>query len=53
METLKQANYAIKTESVKNRTACSERIKKQSVPPKILKFLQIIGMIFFYVFLIF
>ena len=38
METLKQANYAIKTESVKNRTACSERIKEHtSVPPKIRK----------------
>ena len=38
METLKQANYAIKTESVKNRTACSEKIKKHNyVPPKILK----------------
>ena len=38
METLKQANYAIKTETVKNRTACSERTKKHtSVPPKILK----------------
>jgi hypothetical protein len=38
METLKQANFAIKTESVKNRTACSERFKNHaSVPPKILK----------------
>ena len=38
METLKQANYAPKTESVKNRTACSERFKNHtSVPPKILK----------------
>ena len=38
METLKQANYASKTESVKNRTACSERIKMHtSVAQKILK----------------
>ena len=38
METLKQANYAPKTEYIKNRTACSERFKKHtSVPPKILK----------------
>lgn len=39
METLKQVNYAKKkTESVKNRTACSERIKKHtSIPPKTLK----------------
>ena len=38
METLKQANYALKTESVKDRTACSERFKNHtSVPPKILK----------------
>jgi hypothetical protein len=38
METLKQANYAIKTESVKNRIACSERFKNHtSVTPKILK----------------
>ena len=38
METLKQANYESKTESVKNRTACSERFKNQTyVPPKILK----------------
>jgi hypothetical protein len=38
METLKQANYAKKTESVKNRTACSEQIKNHTyVPPKILK----------------
>ena len=38
METLKQANYALKTESVKNRTACSERFKNHNyVPPKILK----------------
>ena len=38
METLKLANYAPKTESVKNRAACSERFKNHtSVPPKILK----------------
>ena len=38
METQKQANYAPKTESVKNRTACSGRFKNQTyVPPKILK----------------
>ena len=38
METLKQANYAPKTESVKNRIACSERFKIHTyVPPKILK----------------
>jgi hypothetical protein len=37
METLKQANYAPKTESVKNRTACSERFKNHTfVPQKIL-----------------
>jgi hypothetical protein len=27
METLKQAKYALKTESVKNRTACSGELK--------------------------
>ena len=38
METLKQANYSSKTESVKNRIACSERFKNHTfVPPKILK----------------
>ena len=38
METLKQANYESKIESVKNRTACSKRFKNHtSVPPKILK----------------
>jgi hypothetical protein len=38
METLKQANYAIETEYVKNRTACSERFKNHTfVPPKIVK----------------
>ena len=38
METLKQANYAPKTESVKNITACGEQFKNHtSVPPKILK----------------
>ena len=41
METLKQANYAPKTESFKNRTACSERFKNNtSVPQKILKNLE-------------
>ena len=34
METLKQANYALKTESVKNRTTCSERIKKHTFVPQ-------------------
>ena len=38
METLKQANYALKKEPVKNRTICNERFKNHtSVPPKILK----------------
>ena len=38
METLKQANYAPKTESVKNRTACSKLFKNYTyVPQKILK----------------
>ena len=38
METLKQANYAPKTESVKNRTACIERFKNHTyVPSKIMK----------------
>ena len=37
METLKQPNYAPKTESVKNRTACSKRFNNHTyVPPKIL-----------------
>ena len=30
METLKQANYASKTESVKNRKTCSERFKNHT-----------------------
>jgi hypothetical protein len=38
METLKQAKYVPKTESVKNKTACSGRIKRHTyVAPKILK----------------
>ena len=44
METLKQANYALKTESAKNRTICKDlnndhtsaapKILKQLVPPE-------------------
>ena len=38
METRKQANYESKTESIKNRTACSKRFKSHTyVPQKILK----------------
>ena len=38
METLKQANYALKTESVKNRTVCNDLINYHtSITPKILK----------------
>ena len=38
METLKQANYASKTESVKNRTVCNDLINDHtSATPKNLK----------------
>ncbi len=38
METLKQANYALKTESVKNRTVCSNLYSNHtSATPKITK----------------
>ena len=38
METLKQANYALKTESVKNRTVCDDMNNNHtSVTPNILK----------------
>ena len=38
METLKQANYALKTESVKNRTVCNDLdILNTSVTLKILR----------------
>ena len=38
METRKQANYALKTESVKNRTVCSNLYSNHtSATPKILK----------------
>ena len=38
METPKQANYALKTESVKNRTVCNDLNAKHTyAPPKIVK----------------
>ena len=38
METRKQANYALKTESVKNRTVCSNLYSNHnSNTPKIMK----------------
>ena len=38
METRKQANYALKTESVKNRTVCNDLYSNHtSATPKILK----------------
>ena len=38
METLKQANYALKTESVKNRIVCNDLNNDHTaVTPKILK----------------
>ena len=38
METLKQANYGFKTESVKNRTVCNDLNNDHtSAAPKILK----------------
>ena len=38
METRKQANYALKTESVKNRTVCKDlNISHTSATPKIMK----------------
>ena len=38
METLKQANYALKTESIKNKTVCNDLNKHHtSATPKILK----------------
>ena len=38
METPKQANYVLKTESVKNRTVCNDLNENHtSTPPKILK----------------
>ena len=38
METLKQANYALKTESVKNSTACNDLNNHHTYgTPKILK----------------
>ena len=38
MKTRKQANYALKTESVKNRTTCSNLYSNHtSATPKILK----------------
>ena len=38
METPKQANYALKTESVKNRTVCNDLNDHHTyAPPQILK----------------
>ena len=38
METRKQANYAMKTESVRNRTVCNDlNINHTSATPKIMK----------------
>ena len=44
IETRKQANYALKTESVKNRTACNDLNNNHtSATPKILKNHYIMG----------
>ena len=42
METRKQANYALKTESVENRTVCSNMYSNHtSATPKVMKKLEL------------